>query len=462
MTKDDTVMTNEGTVTTEQDTAAGHHGAHADARATPPLPLRRPPRTGPSPIMRRRAETVFAVRGTDRADLAETLDTIAVKAAQLPADGLREFALELAAPGSDPACQAPSGADHRARAAIVASDPDQLSGRARNAAEALRSPGPGLQRAPSAAPGVYLSEDAAGRVVLLFPGLASTAVEHSAVLSASMATLSATERLGVQPSLAVGYSFGEIAGLAWAGAITFDEAARFATQLAEIISATPGRAAMARVCAGPVAVARLCAGTSLVLAAREGPAQHVLAGPVSHIRELPQRAAAMGVEVEVMSITHALHSPAMLPSVPPTRAAAEGLRFTAPKRRLVSTVTGLDVTASADIPELIAGQLARPALLADALALACGDADLILLAARDPALGRVAGAYGHVPVIQAPIEQQSGYAMPALAAFFAARAVDDISPFLRTNNGDCGPDASARPGEGDLAGSQADALAARA
>jgi enediyne polyketide synthase len=366
---------------------------------------------------------LIAIRGTDRDDLAITLDTIAITAPRLSDADLRQFARGLAA--------APPRPNMHARAAILAHGPGQLAERASNAAAALRADGPG---APSwthtAESGVYLSEGARGRVVLLFPGLASTPVEHSALQSASMTTLSAIESLGVQPSAAVGYSFGEITGLAWAGAITFGEAARFAAQRAEIISAAPGRAAMARVFADSSAVTQLCEGTGLVMAAQESPAQHVLAGPMAAIRDLPRRASALGAEVDVMSVTHALHSPAMLPSVPPMRAAADGLRFSAPRRRLISSVTGLDLTGDEDTVALIAGQLARPALLAGALALARADADLLLLTARDPALARAASGPGRVPVVQAPIEAHSRSVMTALAALFAAGAVDDLRPFV--------------------------------
>jgi enediyne polyketide synthase len=418
----------------------------------PPLgipALGRAPRTGPNPVSRNAPpETVIAIRGTDRGDLAVTLDTIAITAACLPGARLRDFARELAS--------APAGPDLPARAAILASDPGQLAERARIAAAALRAAGPGAPRWTYAGgPGVYLSEGTRGRVGLLFPGLASTAVEHSALLSASMATLAATERLGVRPSVAVGYSFGEITALAWAGVITFGEAARFAAHRAEIISATSGRAAMARVFASPAAVARLCGGTGLVVAAQESPAQHVLAGSVADIRDLPRRAAVLRADVDVLSVTHALHSPAMTPSVPPLRAAANGLRFMAPRRRLVSAVTGLDLTGEEDTAALIAGQLARPALLADALAVACADADLFLLTARDPALARAAGAYGRVPVVQAPIETWPGSAMAALAALYAAKAVDDLRPFL---SADADGGTLRRDGEKNQAGE----LAARA
>lgn len=415
-----------------------HDTAAAAAETTPVIPpqARRAPRAPHGQeAWRPRPEMVIAIRGADRADLAVTLDTIALTAARLPESEFPGFARELTVALNRPGMPV--------RAALLASDPDQLAERARTAAAALRTAGappvriwprPGTGMTGS---GIFLSEAVRGRVALLFPGLAGTAVEHSAVLSASMATLAVAERIGVRPSLGVGYSFGEIAGLAWAGAITFGEVAKFAAHRAEIISAARGdRGAMARVFADPVTVARLREGTGLVIAARESPAQHVLAGPAADIRDLPQRGAAIGANVEVMSVAHALHSPAMLPSVPPMRSAANGLRFTMPRRRLVSTVTGLDVTEGTDIAELIAGQLARPAMLADALALACASADAVLMTARDPALARAAGADGRLPVIQAPVDPRSGYAASARAAFFTAGVADDPGSFLSPHAGE--------------------------
>ena len=392
-------------------------------------------------------DLVITVRGTDRDDLAVTLDTIAITAARLPAAALREFALEMAA--------VPASGGLRARAALVARDPAQLAERARKAAGVLRErpAGRGATGTRPAGTGCYVSEEAAGRVALLFPGLVSTGAEHAAVLSASMATLGTAERLGLRPRLAVGYSFGEIAGLAWAGVLTFGEAARLAAHRAEIIRATPGRAAMARVYAGPGMAAELCSGTSLTVAGHEGPVQHVLAGPVCDIRELPRRAAERGVDTEVLNLTHALHSPAMRPSAAPMRAVVDGLRFAEPRRRLISTVTGLDITGSADPAGLVADQLTRPALLAGALALACADADLVLLTARDPALARMAGGCVRVPVVQAPLDQRPGTVLPsALAAFFAARAIDNVLSFLP--GGSSGP-AADTPGPGQAAGEPA-------
>jgi enediyne polyketide synthase len=404
--------------------------------------------TGPQTAMtapcRPPRETVIAVRGADRDDLAVTLDTIALTAGRLSPAALREFALELADTPADDRCGA--------RAAILAADPGQLAERASAAAATLRSTAT-LRSAAPAPPGVWLSEGASGRIAILFPGLASTPLEHTAMLSASLATLAALDRLGVEPHLAVGYSLGEITGLAWAGCITFGDAARLAAYRAETIRAVPhhavmdyaamdyaamdravkdratkARAAMARVLAEPDVIGQLCAGTGLVLAANEGPRQQVLAGPAAGIRGLPCRAGALGADVDVLATPYALHSPAMQRCIAPMRTVTSGMRFTVPRRRLISTVTGLDVTASPDIPGLIAEQLARPALLASALALAIADADLILLAGPDRALATAVAAFGRVPVLEPPLDRRSVPVPTALAALFSAGAIRDACP----------------------------------
>jgi enediyne polyketide synthase len=282
---------------------------------------------------------------------------------------------------------------------------------------------------------------ARGRVVLLFPGLVTAPLSHTATLAASQATLAALDRLGVEARAGVGYSLGELTGLAWAGSITFGEAARLAAHRADVLRAAPRRTAMARVLAPPATAARLRAGTGLVVAAHEGPAQQVLAGPAAEIRALPRRAAGLGAAVDVLDAGYALHSPAVRLCEPPWRAVVGGLRFGDPRRRLISAVTGLDVPVSGDIHWVLSAQLTRPALLAGALALACADADLVVLAAPDPALATAVAACGRgrLPVLSAPLARRAVPTPDARAALFAAGAIESVTPPVETGEAGVGP-----------------------
>jgi enediyne polyketide synthase len=362
--------------------------------------------------------TILEFAGRDRAQLIAELDRVAGVACRLGGHSLDQLVHSLP--------QAESG---QARAAIIGSDPRELAALARAASAILRtSAGRPLPSRPQV-PGVHLSEGARGRVVLLFGGLAVTSLEHSAALAVSAATLSAATRLGIEPCVAVGYGLGEILGLAWAGAITLGEAARLAALRADLLRIADGNAAMARVRADRKSVARLLEGSGLVVAVDEGPRQQVVTGPTASVRMLPYRAADLGVTAEVLPVPCGLHSPAMRPCVAPMATVAAGTRIGTPRRRLISSVTGLDFALSGDPAALLARQLDRPAQLAAALALASAAADLVLLATPDPALAQAA-ACCNVPVIQPPLGLDGRPGLELLAALYTAGAIGSVLRFL--------------------------------
>ena len=363
------------------------------------------------------APMLVAVQGRDRADLITRLEEITLLAAAEPA-------LRPASEGG-------------ARAALVASDQGELVTLARQAVEILRGRGPGPLRcwpqperrrlatgSRPAAPGVYLSEGARGQVALVFGGLAWTSAEHVRTLSTSAATIEWARGLGIDARVAAGFGLGEIIGLAWAEAISHDDAARLAALRAEILRPMGGLTSMARVHADRETTARLLAGTQLVRAVDEGPAQQVVAGPLPSVRALPHRAVSLGVVVDLLSATCGLHSREMWPCVPPMAAIAAGTQVGPLRRRLISSVTGVDFALSGAPADLLARQLERPALLASAISLASADADLVLLATPETALAETAMSCCDVPVLLPPADTSSDPAPDVLAALFTAGVID--------------------------------------
>jgi hypothetical protein len=375
------------------------------------------------------AQVMVALHGRDRTDLIARLEEIAVRDA---AERTMAERATAARPSSGKA------ADDGARAALVAGDPAALAALARQAAEILRVSGPGPLRCwPQrtgtrhtalggcpAAPGVYLSEGARGQVALVFGGLAWTSAEHVSALSTSAATIEWARRLGIDPRVAAGFGLGEIIGLAWAEAITSDEVARLAALRAEILRSMGGLTSMARVHADRETTARLLAGTQLVRAVDEGPARQVVAGPLPSVRALPHRAAGLGVEVDLLNATCGLHSREMWPCVPPMAAIAAGTPIGPLRRRLISSVTGIDFALSGAPADLLARQLERPALLASAISLASADADLVLLATPEAALAEAAVSCCDVPVLLPPPDAGGEPAPDVLAALFTAGVID--------------------------------------
>jgi enediyne polyketide synthase len=217
---------------------------------------------------------------------------------------------------------------------------------------------------------------------------------------------------------------------------------------------------MARVTADAETARVLSAAGRLHIAAYEGPRTHVLAGSTACVRELTRRAAVLGVAVEVLDGgkgSAPMHSPGMARCAAPLRSVFAGTSFGPPLRRLISTITGRLVTAEDDMARLLAGQVTRPVLFAQAMAQAAAGADLIMTAGLEPDAGLTARAAecGGVPAVPIPAALPPGNTDPrgrpgaaltqALAALFTAGALTDLRPFLPAAN--AGEEGRAREGE---------------
>ena len=382
---------------------------------------------------------VFVLRGGNPGRLAGQLDVIAASAAGLADAGLDRLARQLAV-------GALQAGDHPAplRVALTAGSPRQLASQAGDAARLLRTGSLGETGGPGetgGSPEVRISAGAGGSVVVLFPGCAESAAVQPALLAVSLQVLGTLDMLGVRPATGVGYGLAEITGLSWAGCIPTAEAARLVAQCGQVLRACAcGTGAMARVTADAETARVLSAPDRLHIAAYEGPRTHVLAGSTTGVRELTRRAAMLGIAVEVLDGAIPMHFPGMARCAAPLRSVLAGTSFGPPRRRLVSTITGRLVTAKDDLAHLLAGQVTRPVLFAQAMAQAAAGADLIVTAGPDAGLAARAAECGGVPAVPIPAalppgdrEQRGrlGAAMAqAIAALFTAGALTDLTPFV--------------------------------
>jgi acyl transferase domain-containing protein len=393
--------------------------------------------------------TVFALCGAEPAAVAATLDVIAGSAGELADTDLRDLGRHLAA-----AAQRAAERGAALRVAVTAASPAELAVQVRRAAQLLRTGPAANAAAPSTiatAPGIAIGNGARGRAVLVFPGLASTPAEHGALLAASLDGLRALDRLGVRARTAVGYSSGEIAALVWAGCLPATEAARLVAARGHVLRGCAARpAAMARITADLELAQRLCAAHGLHLAACETATSHLVAGPGGGIRNLARRGAESGIAVDVLPVFAELHSRALAACTPPLRAVLSGIQVGPPRRRLISTITGEPVTARDDVSSLLAGQLSRPVLFAQAMAVAAAEADVLVVTGPDgdpasplaPAqpgqrsLSALATAGTGIPAVQAG---GAGWATARpdeasmVATLFAAGVITGLLPYLTAN-----------------------------
>ena len=107
-----------------------------------------------------------------------------------------------------------------------------------------------------------------------------------------------------------------------------------------------------------------------------------------------------------------------------------GAEFTAPAKRLISAVTGREVTPDADIRGLLCDQITEPVRLAEALRTVAAGVDLLLDTGPGQAMAGLAAGCGPVPVVSLAAGPDSPAAPAVAAALFAAGAVTSLGPLL--------------------------------
>ena len=231
---------------------------------------------------------------------------------------------------------------------------------------------------------------------------------------------------------AAGHGLGEITGLVWAGCLTEAGATRLVTQRAALL-AVPSAEPTALVCVdagGPESEA-LCAASGLVIAAYNGPRCHVLAGPAAAVRDLAERLAEDGIPARLLDSPIALYSPALADRVTPMRSVVREFSFRPPARRLISTVTGAEVTSGDDIAAMLCTQLTSPVLFARALERTAAEADLLIETGPGRKLSCLAADCSDLPAFSLAAGRRDESATAhAAAALFGSGAVPTLAPLF--------------------------------
>ena len=383
-----------------------------------------------------RIET-YAFSGPDRHTLARELSRIADLAPWLSDGELHDLAAQAGRRTGDPG---------PIRVSLVASTQDQLAGLAHDAIALLPSLRPGRV---TVAPGIFAAEGGRGRVALLFPvdgappGLPTPRARpgepghceppaQPVIVAASLAGLRWLDQLGVVAVAGVGHGLGEITGLVWAGCLSGPDAARLASQRGALLAAPPAqRTAMVCVDADAQTASALCEGTGLAIAADNGPRCQVLAGPAGAVHDLTRQLTGDGIPARVLDSPHALYTAALAGRVAPTRRVLKEFSFRPPVRRLLSSVTGTELTSGDDLAALLSTQLAAPVRFAGPLSLAVRDADLLVETGPGRDLSLLAADCCEVPAVSlgtGRADEES--AAQVAAALFAAGSVKSLAPLF--------------------------------
>ncbi|WP_439621019.1 beta-ketoacyl synthase N-terminal-like domain-containing protein [Hyphomonas sp.] len=185
-----------------------------------------------------------------------------------------------------------------------------------------------------------------------------------AIAAVALAQLALLERLGIDPDMAGGHSFGEIMALHLARSFDIDGALTVAAArgrlMADAAKSTPGAMMAVQTDAetiGPI-VAKV---PHIVLANDNGPSQVVLSGPVDAIKAAETLCIEKGLKARRLQVATAFHSSIVHAAVDPFAAELASLRPRKPKLPVYANATASPYAVKvADLPAVIAGQIATP------------------------------------------------------------------------------------------------------
>ncbi len=253
----------------------------------------------------------------------------------------------------------------------------------------------------------------------------STAVAQIAIATAEAAGLRMMNDLGIEASVAVGHSLGELAAYHWAGAIDEDSLLALVRARGRSMSELPGPAGvMAGIAATASEVESLLdeaqAGReSVVVACFNAPQQIVVAGEGGSVARVMTMAQARGWNATLLPTANAFHSPLMSPAKAPFQEAVSELELRPLRRRVVSTITSAELPESIDLRKLLVEQLTSPVRFSEALTEAAKNTDLLIEVGPGQVLSHLANGRGDVPAIAFDVAGSSmaGVLKAAAAAY---------------------------------------------
>ena len=174
------------------------------------------------------------------------------------------------------------------------------------------------------------------------PLIDQTAFTQPALFALEFALAELWLSWGIRPSIVAGHSVGEYVAACVAGVFSLEDALTLIAERGRLMQSLPAGGGMAAVFAPEAAVdaaVRSLAGR-VSIAAVNGPANIVVAGPAEEVAALSADFAAQGIRVERLTVSHAFHSALMDPIVDAFGETASRITFKAPLLPLVSNLTG--------------------------------------------------------------------------------------------------------------------------
>ncbi len=147
---------------------------------------------------------------------------------------------------------------------------------------------------------------------------------------------------GIEASAILGHGVGEYVGACIAGAMALEDAISLVAFRSRLIQNLPRDGAIARVFSGQELVRKEITSYADLVAIAEvnSPQNTVISGRSDAIHRLIERFRSLSIDAQLVSSSHALHSPLVEPILGELERFAEGLPCAIPKVDMISTLTG--------------------------------------------------------------------------------------------------------------------------
>jgi len=168
--------------------------------------------------------------------------------------------------------------------------------------------------------------------------LMMTVAAQPAIFSVEYALANLWMSWGIEPAAMIGHSVGEFVAAVIAGVLSLEDALAIVAARGRLMQALPGGAMLAvRL---PEAELQPLLPPTLSLAAINGPALCVVAGPFEPVEDLEKLLLARNVVSRRLHTSHAFHSAMVEPVIEPLRRQLQAVKLSAPLIPYVSCVTG--------------------------------------------------------------------------------------------------------------------------